>query len=126
MPADEPIESALLTMAMNHVRRAPVVDHGSLVGMLADTDLAQSLPDDALREAARRTDEEIGRQVEASEEIAELVQALERQYDAFVDAAGREGLLADEAGNMPTAEELGAQFERFLAEQQGRTDSPDA
>ena len=47
-----------------------------------------SLPDEALREAARRTDEEIGRQVEASEEIAELVEALERQYDAFVDAAG--------------------------------------
>jgi hypothetical protein len=85
-----------------------------------------SLPDEALREAARRTDEEIGRQVEASEEIAELVQALERQFDAFVDAADRESLLADEAGNMPTAEELGAQFERFLAEQQGRTDSPDA
>src|SRR5215475_13736512 len=34
-----------------------------------------SLPDEALREAASRTDEEIGRQVEASEEIAELVQA---------------------------------------------------
>ena len=31
-------------------------------------------------------------------------QALERQYDAFVDAADREGLLADEAANMPTAE----------------------
>lgn len=85
-----------------------------------------SLPAEALREAAHRTDEEIGRQVEASEEIAELVQALERQYDAFVDAADREGLLTDEAGNMPTAEELGAQFERFLAEQQGRADSPDA
>jgi hypothetical protein len=28
--------------------------------------------------------------------------------------------------NMPTAEELGAQFERFLAEQQGRTDFPDS
>ena len=64
--------------------------------------------------------------MEASEEIAELVQALEGQYDAFVDAADREGLLADEAGTMPTAEELGAQFERFLAEQQGRADSPDA
>src|SRR5262249_23318194 len=85
-----------------------------------------SLPDEALREAASRTDEEIGRQAEASEEIAELVEALERQYDAFIDTATREGLLADEAGNMPTAEELGAQFERFLAEQQGRTDSPDA
>jgi len=85
-----------------------------------------TLPTDALREAAHRTDEEIGRQVEASEEIAELVQALERQYDTFVEAADQEGLLTDEAGNVPTAEELGAQFERFLAEQQGRTDSPDA
>ena len=85
-----------------------------------------SLPDEALREAARRTDEEISRQVEASDEITELVEALERQYDAFVDAAGREGLLADDEGNMPTAEELGAQFERFLAEQQGRTDFPDS
>ena len=84
-----------------------------------------AVPDDALRQAARRTDEEIARQVEASEEITELVQALERQYDAFVEAAGREGLLAEDA-NMPTAEELGAQFERFLAEQQGRTDFPDA
>jgi CBS domain-containing protein len=46
--ADEPVESALLTMAVNHVRRLPVIDHGCLVGMLADTDLAQSLPDDAL------------------------------------------------------------------------------
>ena len=85
-----------------------------------------SLPDEALREAAQRTDEEISRQVEASDEITELVQALEQQYDAFADAAGREGLLADDAGNMPTAEELGAQFERFLAEQQGRTDFPDS
>ena len=46
--ADEPVESALLTMAVNHVRRLPVVDHGCLVGTLTDTDLAQALPDDAL------------------------------------------------------------------------------
>ena len=84
-----------------------------------------SLPDETLRAAARRTDEEIARQVEASEEIAELVQALERQYDAFMDAQAG-GSLADQVANMPTAEELGAQFERFLAEQQGRPDSPDA
>ncbi len=84
-----------------------------------------SLPDEALRDAARRTDEEIARQVEASEEITELVQALERQYDEFIEASSAEGLLADQDGNMPTADELGAQFERFLAEQQGRTDFPD-
>ena len=82
-----------------------------------------SLPTDALREAAHRTDLEIARQVEGSEEVSEVVQALEQQYDAF--AAGDGGMLADEPENMPTAEELGAQFERFLAEQQGRGDNPD-
>ena len=84
------------------------------------------LPDEALRDAAQETDEEIRRQVEGSEEITEVVQALEQQYDAFA-AGGDSGLLADEAeNNMPTAEELGAQFERFLAEQQGRGETPDA
>jgi proteasome assembly chaperone (PAC2) family protein len=85
-----------------------------------------ALPDEALRDAAQRTDEEIARQVEGSDEISELVQALERQYDAFVDASGAEGLLAEPGAEMPTAEELGAQFERFLAEQQGRTDTPES
>jgi predicted ATP-grasp superfamily ATP-dependent carboligase len=83
-----------------------------------------SLPADALREAAHRTDLEIARQVEGSDEVSEVVRALEQQYDAF--AAGGNGNMADEAENMPTAEELGAQFERFLAEQQGRGDTPDA
>jgi predicted ATP-grasp superfamily ATP-dependent carboligase len=82
------------------------------------------LPADALRESARRTDLEIARQVEGSAEVAEVVQALEQQYDAF--AADRENLLAEDAEPMPTAEELGAQFERFLAEQQGRGENPDA
>jgi predicted ATP-grasp superfamily ATP-dependent carboligase len=78
-----------------------------------------SLPADALREAAHRTDLEITRQVEGSAEVTEVVQSLEQQYDAFT--AGDDGLLADEAATaMPTADELGAQFERFLAEQQGR------
>ena len=82
------------------------------------------LPGDSLREAARRTDLEIARQVEGSEEVTEVVQALEQQYDAFT--ADRESLLGDESEPMPTAEELGAEFERFLAEQQGRGDSPEA
>ena len=81
-----------------------------------------TLPTDALREAAHRTDLEIARQVEGSDEVSEVVQALEQQYDAFAAGAGS---AADEPEHMPTAEELGAQFERFLAEQQGRGDSPD-
>jgi predicted ATP-grasp superfamily ATP-dependent carboligase len=83
-----------------------------------------TLPTDALREAAHRTDLEIARQVEGSDEVTEVVQALEQQYDAFTE--GNSDMLADEPENMPTAEELGAQFERFLAEQQGRGDNPDA
>lgn len=83
-----------------------------------------ALPADALREAAHRTDLEIARQVEGSDEVAEVVQALEQQYDAFA-AGDNDGQLIDDPENMPTAEELGAQFERFLAEQQGRGDQPD-
>ena len=75
------------------------------------------LPADALREAAHRTNLEIARQVEGSAEVAEVVQALEQQYDAFT--ADRENLLTGDE-QVPTAEELGAQFERFLAEQQRR------
>jgi len=84
------------------------------------------LPSDALREAADRTNSEIDRQVAESSEVAELVTALERQYDALAEAAaagdGESNLLDGE--QMPTADELAAQFERFLAEQQGRGDTP--
>jgi len=85
------------------------------------------VPDAELHEAADRTNEAIERQVEESAEVAELVRALEQQYDAAesqqaADAAT--GLLADGEA-MPTADELAAQFERFLAENQDRTDPPD-
>ena len=92
-----------------------------------EADVFEELDEDlATRLLGARTDEEIARQVEGSDEINELVQALERQYDAFVNASGAEGLLAEPGAEMPTAEELGAQFERFLAEQQGRTDTPES
>ena len=65
----------------------------------------------AAQEAARQIEE----QVAGSPEVASLVQALEEQYDAFTRAIGRAGLLA--ATDLPTADELGAEFERFLAEQ---------
>jgi proteasome assembly chaperone (PAC2) family protein len=80
------------------------------------------LPALELREAADRTNELIDRQVAESTEVADLVHGLEQQYDAALAAEGDE-LLA-EGEEMPTAEELAAQFEQFLAEQQ-RGDSPD-
>ena len=83
-----------------------------------------SLPSDALREAAQATDAEIARQVADSADVTEVVRSLEQQYDAF--AAERHDLLDGQPENMPTAEELGAQFERFLAEQQFGGDQPDS
>ncbi len=65
----------------------------------------------AAQEAARQIEE----QVAGSQEVASLVHALEEQYDAFTRGIGRTGLLA--ATDLPTADELGAEFERVLAEQ---------
>lgn len=64
---------------------------------------------------AREASRQIADQVAESAEVAALVQALEEQYDAFTRGIGRAGLLA--STDLPTADELGAEFERFLAEQ---------
>lgn len=71
----------------------------------------------ALEPAAEQAREEVTRQVAESSEVAALVHALEEQYDAFVRGIGRTGLLAG-SDELPTADELGAEFERFLAAQQ--------
>ena len=66
----------------------------------------------------REATEEIDRQVEASAEVAAVVHALEEQYDSFARSIGRTSLLAETA-EIPTADELGEEFERFLASQGG-------
>jgi hypothetical protein len=69
-----------------------------------------------LREVAERADAEIARQVAASAEMAQVVEALEQQYDAFMSSA--QNLLIAEGEEVPSADELGEELERFLAEQQ--------
>ena len=74
------------------------------------------LPALELRQAADRTNALIDRQVAESSEVADLVHGLEEQYDAAVADDG--GQLLAEGEEMPTADELAAQFEQFLADQQ--------
>jgi len=81
------------------------------------------LPAAALQQAAEHTNNLIDRQVAESTEIADLVHGLEQQYDAAIAADGND-LLA-EGEQLPTADELAAQFEQFLADQQRRGDTPD-
>ncbi len=81
------------------------------------------LPLRQLSDAAAEIRIKIDEQVEASAEVAQVVTALERQYDAFVTAQENRSLLAHDE-QLPSGEELGAEFERFLA-QQARKDSGD-
>ena len=74
------------------------------------------LPLDGLRSAAMEVRGEVDSQIARGGEAADVVRAIEEQYDAF--QRGRRGsslpVVDDE---LPTADELGAALERFLAEQ---------
>jgi hypothetical protein len=54
--------------------------------------------------------------VEDSAEVRDVVAGLEQQYDAFHRPDDDERLPLAEEGELPTADQLGAQFERFLAD----------
>lgn len=71
-----------------------------------------NLPTTELAESATSVRNDIDAQVAGSEEVAGVVHALEEQYDSFIAARGR-GLLAEDTP-LPTADELGAEFEAFL------------
>lgn len=53
-------------------------------------------------------------EIAQADEAAEVVGALEKQYDAFIAGRQRRALLAGDESELPTAEELGKEFERFL------------
>lgn len=99
-----------------------------LDSLLAPAGLRWELSD--LRDQGERKLTEISGQVAESTEVVEVVEGLEQQYDAFQRAAeadeGSRLSLAEEQ-NLPTGEELGAEFERFLAglDRPDRSDGPD-
>lgn len=72
------------------------------------------LPLTLLAEAAAEVHAKVEEQVDASAEVAQVVEALERQYDAFIAAQENQSLLARDE-DLPSGDELGAEFERFLA-----------
>jgi hypothetical protein len=79
---------------------------------------ALELPLTALLTSGAEVHDKINEQVESSAEVAQVVTALERQYDAFVSAQENRSLLARDE-DLPSGDELGAEFERFLAQQAG-------
>jgi predicted ATP-grasp superfamily ATP-dependent carboligase len=89
----------------------------SLLGSIAGL-TGLSFTTEALEASAAQVRAQVDETVAGSEEVRNVVEALERQYDAYLAGAGR-SLLAEMGGSLPTAEELGDELERFLAEQTG-------
>ncbi|MFD3337012.1 PAC2 family protein [Streptomyces sp. NPDC058700] len=105
----------------HYVARSPYPDAAlaTLEAITAATGLVLPAVAHSLRTEARRTQTEIDRQIgEGDEELVALVQGLEHQYDAVAGAETRGSLVAEPV-DLPSADELGREFERFLAEREG-------
>lgn len=72
-----------------------------------------SIPADELQAAAAATMAEITAETNQSEDVQRVVGELEAQYDGYVERASQE---------LPSADEIGAEFERFLRDQSGFDD----
>lgn len=81
-----------------------------------------TIPVGELEAAGREVVQAIDRQVAESAEIGAVVHALEQQFDAFLGSSPGSNLLA-ERGPLPTADEIGAEFEAFLAERARRDET---
>lgn len=91
------------------------------IALLEQVELAGRLTIDlsTLREVSEERDEEIARYLAANSEVGEVVAALEQQYDAFERAEESGSSLLAEDTPLPTGEDLGRQFEQFLAGLEG-------
>lgn len=88
---------------------------GALTALNAVVDLTGlNLPNDALIARAEKGRRAIASEVEGSEEVQALVSALEEQYDAFMRGQQTPNLLVPEEPDLPSADQLAAEFENFL------------
>lgn len=79
-------------------------------------------PTDRLREANREFVARIDEQVESNPELAKLVGTLEQRYDAYMAGSPLRSPLTDEDGELPSADEIAAELENFLALRRSRDD----
>lgn len=105
----------------HYLAQAQFVD-AAVVGLksfMAATGL--NIPTEDLVATAGLNRAEIAEGVAGSDEVTQVIEALERQYDTYMEAHEKPSLLATDLRDLPTADELGAEFEQFLRAQ---TDEP--
>jgi hypothetical protein len=83
-------------------------------------------PTDHLREQNRDFIARIDDQVRDNPELAKLVGTLEDRYDAYMEGSGVRSPLTGEDGELPSADEIAAELENFLATRRTRDDGPAA
>ena len=83
-------------------------------------------PTDRVREQNREFVTRIDEQVQDNPELAKLVGTLEERYDAYMEGSTLRSPLTDESGDLPSADEIAAELENFLATRRSSDDgSPD-
>jgi hypothetical protein len=70
---------------------------------------------DPLRDASREFFSRVDEQVAANEELGQLVRTLEARHDAYMAGNPVRSPLTDDEGEVPTADELADELEKFLA-----------
>jgi len=80
-------------------------------------------PTDRLREDGREFVAKIDGQVEGNPELARLVGTLEERHDSYMLDNPLRSPLTDEDGELPTADEIAAELQNFLATRRNDTES---
>ncbi len=102
---------------------ASVVHPRSALALVREVSLATGLllPTDVLREAAQEADADLGTQLNANPENLEGVHQLETQYDELLAERDQES----DDPHSPTADDIAAQVEQFLAQMDSRGKNED-
>lgn len=98
-----------------HYLAASEFAEGALAALNAVVDATGlSLPNDGLVEKAEVNRRAIAAEIEDNDEVKAIVEALEQQYDAFMRGQQAPNLWVPEGSQIPSADQLGAEFEDFL------------
>ncbi|WP_350346735.1 PAC2 family protein [Agromyces sp. G08B096] len=81
-------------------------------------------PTDVLREQGRDFVARIDEQVAENGELAKLVRTLEQRHDSYMEGTVLRSPLTDEDGEVPSADAIAAELEKFLAFRRGRDEEP--
>lgn len=98
----------------------PAVAIAALESISAATGLI--FPTDRLREENRQFLAKVEEQVESNAELGRLVQTLEARHDTYMEDNPLPSPLTGENGDIPTADAIAAELERFLASRRSEDD----